>query len=164
MDLKTLILGAVLIALCILPIVLIKRSGKKARTNLQQSLNKLAKQNNSEISYFESFGDFIIGIDEIKKFVFFYKKANESTIEEVINLSDFKSCQVEKKKRALKSNNVNFLEIERLVLIFIPNSNDKNMIELEFYNINSGKQLTNELNSLEKWSEKLNKILKNKSK
>ena len=139
MDIKTAILGIVLIAISVFPIVLISRSGKKQKNSMIKSIKRIANQNNCEINFHEICSDFIIGIDDNKNHVFFYKKSNENIIEEVVNLAHYKSCQVEKKKRALKGSN-NFLELEKLELLFLPNSNEKNTISFEFYNYNSARQ------------------------
>ncbi len=160
MDIKLAILGAILIAMCIIPIILIIRSGKKVERHLIQSLKKIANQYGCKISLHETFGEQIIGIDEIKKYVFFYKKSNDNITSQVIELSNYQSCKVIKTKRALKGNNGNFSGIEKLELFFEPMSKEMNSISLEFSNVNDSNLLTDEIQLVEKWSNLINEKLK----
>ena len=160
MDFKLAILGAILIAICVIPVILIIRSSKKVERNLLQSLKRIAKQNNSHINLYDICGDAIIGIDENKNQIFFYKKTNETSNENVIELSKFQSCNISKTNRTLKKNSGNLTEIEKLELNFVPKSDDVNKISLEFFNVYESNQLSNEIQLIEKWSNLINNKLK----
>lgn len=162
MELKFVIIGAILLAICILPILLIIRSRKKAERQMMQSLTGIANQNNCKVSQYELCGDIAIGIDEIKNFVFFYNKTNGKASAQAVDLANYQSCKVMKTGRTIKSNNGNYTEIEKLELSFVPISKDKNAIILKFFNVDDSFQLNGELQAIERWSNLINKKLNKK--
>ncbi len=88
MNLDNIIIAAIAITICVVPFILMDRSRKKKQKRTLQSLINLANQKNCNISKYEICGDFIIGIDEIERFVFFFKKLEDKVVEQFINLAE----------------------------------------------------------------------------
>ncbi len=159
MNPYTVIAGAVLLAVCILPLFIIIRSRKKVENQMSKSLEKIANASNCQLSFKDLSGNFAIGIDDNKKFVFFFKNSKVAVIEESIELAKYKSCKVIKSSKTIKSGNGTYNEIEKLELNFIPKIKDNEEINLEFFNAEGSFQLNGELQVIEKWSNLINKRL-----
>lgn len=150
MGLGNIIIGAVLMATFVVPFVLAGRSNKKGKNQMLLSLRTIANQHNSSISIHEFCGDFVIGMDELKNFVFFYKKSEGKELTNYIDLSEMKSCHVHILRReSLKGADK---LIDKLDLSFTPHDRTKKVINLEFYNTEVSSVLTGELQAIEKWS------------
>jgi hypothetical protein len=162
MELKFVLIGAILLAICILPIILVIRSGKKAERKMKQSLTSIANQNNCQISQYELCGDIVIGLDEIKNFVFFHNRSNGKTTAQAIELANYQSCKIVKTSRTIKSNKGNYTEIEKLQLSFAPITKAGNEIILNFFIVDDSFQLNGELQVIEKWSNLINNRLNKK--
>lgn len=158
MDLGTIIIGTIGVALCSLPFVLTNLSKKKREKELVQTLKELAKQNGSEITQHETCGFYAIGIDERKNSVSFVANADDETTQQFINLSSIKSCKIQNISKLTTDNEK---IIDRLQLNFQYFDKKKRDIILEFYNSDINFLLTDEFDSIEKWETIINNMLKN---
>lgn len=148
MGLGNIIIGAVLLAAFVVPFALSGRNSKKRKKQMLLSLRAIANGHNSTISIHEFCGDFVIGMDEIKNFVFFYKKGEGNELKNYINLSEIKNCRVHNLRR---EGNKGAAVIDKLDLSFTPHDKTKKVIDLEFYNTDVSSVLTGELQAVEKW-------------
>lgn len=162
MDLGNTIIGAILIAICIVPIILMSRNRKKSEKKTLQSLINIANQQNCIVSKHEICGDFVIGIDETKNFVFFFKQKKEDPISQFIDLSEIQICQPVKSTRTIKSKDGNENITEKVKLSFIPINKGKAETRFELYD-EENTQLSGELQLVDKWSKQINDRLKNKN-
>lgn len=160
MNLDNIIIAAIAIAICVIPFILMGRSRKKKQKRTLQSLINLANQKNCKISKYEICGDFIIGIDETKRFLFFYKKLEDKVVEQFINLAEILSCRVKNTTRTVAYNNENQHVIDKVELGFIPYDKNKNEILLEFFDADTNMQLSGELQLVEQWFNLTNSYLK----
>jgi L-cysteine desulfidase len=159
MDLGTTIIGIICVALCAMPFVLTIGIRKKKEKQLLESIKDLAKQKNCEINHHEICGNYVIGIDEAKNFLFFQLNEKEKEKQQFVNLSTIKSCNVSNINRIIKNNKI----IERLNLEFTLFDKNRSNVVLEFYNVDLSCQLNGELQSIEKWNGLIKKRLdKNK--
>lgn len=161
-DLGTTIFGLIVMALCTLPFVIDYRNKKKKAKHLLQSLHVAAQQENCQISQHESCGDFTIGLDEQRNYVFFMKQKKDIGIFQNANLSEFNTCQTVKKTRTLKNNDKNVTITERVELRFSPENKSKSETRFELYDEALNKQLTGELQFAAKWSDQINRMLSSK--
>src|SRR5690606_22362027 len=69
MDTNSLIIGAVLIAICIIPLVLISRKGRQRTKQMKNGLAEIALKNNCKINKMGTTSNIAIGIDGTKKCV-----------------------------------------------------------------------------------------------
>lgn len=157
MDLGSALMGAIAIIICVLLYILLNRNKKKREKLFLQPLLKMAAQNNCQIHKHEIFGNFAIGMDETKNFVFFHKLANDEVIEQSVDLGEIQSCKVINTSRMLKSRDGGSQKvIDRLQLSFIPLTKTKPGIKMEFFNSEVSIRLNGELQLIEKWSKLIN--------
>lgn len=162
MELGSTIIGAIFIALCIVPVIFMSQRRNKRKKQMLQSILKSASHQNCNISRYEFCGDFGIGMDELKNFVFFYRQTKDKSTEKTVDLSMIQNCKLINAGRTLKSKNGNQTVIDRLDLLFIPVIRQKPEILLELYNSDDSTELTGELQFGEKWSKLINDKLLNK--
>jgi len=161
MNLGIPIILAIIIAICIVPFILMSRNSKKRERKTLQSIINIANQQDCTITKHEICGDFIIGIDETKNFVFFFKQLN-IVVEQFINLADIQNCKVKNTTSTVTNKHGNYNVIDKLELSFIPFDKKKKEITMEFFNADNSIQLVGELQSVEKWSNLINDCLKYK--
>lgn len=162
MDWGTAVIGIVTMALCTLPFVIDYRNRKKREKLLLLSLKNTAQQQNCNISQYESCGDFTLGLDEYKSFVFFIKQKKEGAISQYADLSEFHTCQVAKNTRTLKNKEGNVTITERVELCFVPKNKNTRETRFELYNAEINKQPSGEVPFADKWSNQINTRLKSK--
>ena len=162
MDTGSIIITAILIVVCIVPFVLMSTSRKKRERKTLQSLSDIANKQNCTISKHEIFDNFIIGVDETKKFVFFFKKLEDSVVEQYINLAEIQNCRVKTTAKTVEFNNSTQNIIHRIELAFTEFDKNKKDATLEFFNDEINIQLSGELQLAEKWSAQINDLLKTK--
>jgi hypothetical protein len=156
LDLGTAISGGIIFIVCMLPFILMYMKRKKNEKQFLQLLSTIAEQQNCQISQYDVFGMFGIGLDEVKNVVFFYRKTNDNINEYTVDLSGIKSCEVintgvmDNKQRVVDS----------LELSFIPVAKNNSIVKMVFFNSKTNIQLCGELQLIEKWSTIINNQLK----
>lgn len=156
MDMGTLLVVAIAVALFALPFILTIRSRKKKQRKLLQSLAAMADRYNSSIGQREFCGNYAIGMDPEGRFVFFEKKLKDRVEEQTVALSEVKQC----KPVNIGKNVGTERTIESLGLKFVPKDTGKPEQYLEFFNHEQSFQLSGELQSMEAWSQRINAGLK----
>lgn len=159
MDLGTTIIGAVLVIICAIPFVLVKKGGKTQKKQALQKLKTLAEQNNDGLGEYDVYNNMAIALNVLKTAVLFYKEADEVAEAYYLKLNDIKQCKVDAiyKPSKIKTNkNENIAE--KLVLCFYLKNGD--LINLEFYNVEKTLQITWEHFALEKWQKLIATLLK----
>src|SRR5690606_8216641 len=147
---------------CMVPFIIMYYYRVKKENKMLQSLESIAQQQNCKIDRYELCGDFALGIDENRNFVFFFKRKNEETIHQFVNLSEIQACQIVKKTRSPKAHNVNTLVIEQLELGFTPIKKSMEETRFELYNEETNTQLSGELQFAESWAKQITERLKSK--
>lgn len=156
------IIGTITMIICALPFVMVNNSKKKREKIFLQSLLEIAAQNNCQIYQHEILGNFAIGIDETKNFVFFYSQIKDKENKQYVDMSETQSCKVINTSRTFKNKDGNQKVIERLALSFVPTAKNKPEIIIEFFNADVSLRLNGELQLIEKWSNLINDRLKNR--
>ncbi|MBI2280357.1 MAG: hypothetical protein HYU68_06670 [Bacteroidetes bacterium] len=155
MDIGITITGAILIAICILPFVLMGRNSRKHEKLLFQSLSNIAAKQNCKITQHECCEEYIIGIDETSNFLFFFKRIKDKEISKQINLADIQSCKIVKTSRSSDNE-----KIDKLELSLLPSLKNKANIILELYNSDERMHLGDDFLLIERWAKKINELLK----
>lgn len=153
------IIGIIIIALIFLPFILISRSRIIKTKQIQRTLSDFALQHGCQVSQQELCSDFIIGIDEVKNYVFFIKRDDYRYHSNFVNLADFNNCKLINIGRSVGRDS-SYKVIERLELCFVPKEKDGKEILFEFYNAEKRSQLNDELQCIEKWSKLINSSMK----
>jgi hypothetical protein len=162
MDWGTALVGLIMILICIIPFVIMYYNRVKKENRMLHSLNEIAQQHNCKIGQHEFCGDYVIGIDENRNFVFFFKQKKEEAISQFIDLSEIQTCQMVKKTRNVKNDIGNLSIIERVELSFTPTNKNKGETRFELYDEEIHMQLSGELQFVDKWTKQINDRLKNK--
>jgi hypothetical protein len=163
MDSGTTITGAIITALCIVPFAIIHYKKVKEENNKLHSLKQFASQHNCKISKHEFCGDFVIGLDEIRNFVFLYKGNKGKITSQFMNLNEIQICKAEKSTRSINSKEPNMVITERISLRFIPANSSKRETKFELYNEETNPMLNGEIALVDNWAKKINDQLKNKN-
>ena len=160
MDSGTLIVGAIMIVICILPFILINNSIKKQKKQLLQSLSGLATQQNCKITQHELGSNLAIGMDENADFLFFFRRVKDKEIVQHIDLKDIQNCKVLNTSRTVRNSKENYQVTDKLELCVTPKAKSRPDILLEFYNSDENSQLDGELQLIEKWTKIINDKVK----
>jgi len=161
MDLDIAILGVVLTAICVLPFVWLHRIKKKGENNLLKSLADFAAKHNCSISKKQVHRDFVLGMDENKGCICFYKKSKDEEVSEFIDLAGVKTCKVINTHMVFNTHDGARKVVEKLELSFEP-AGSGSAVTLELYDMYKNVQLSGELQLIEEWADLVNKRLKNK--
>ena len=163
MDWGTAIIGLISILICIFPIVIMHYNRVKKENKMLQTLNENAQHHNCIISQSECCGNFVLGLDESRNFVFFFQQKKEDAVSEFVDLSEIQTCQVVKKTRNIKDDDENIAIIERVELSFIPENKSNGETRFEIFDAEINIQLNGELQLVDKWLKKINDHLRNKN-
>ena len=152
MDLSVSLIGAVLVALTILPFILVARSRKKkARLWFQKLANGASAQNN-EISLHEISGRIIMGMDQKAKALFYLKPEQEAAEVQSIDLNAIAACKVFKVSRTVGENGSQQSYLGQVGLRFIPRKKAEAESRWLLYDSEEDMQLSVELQFAEKWA------------
>jgi hypothetical protein len=152
MEPGIIIIGLLTIGVCTLPFILSFINIHRNRNQLLSSLNQLARQYHGKIHLFEICGNFIIGIDEEKNYLFFQQKADGEVKSQFIDLSKIVNCMLCNNSRPGPQGKI----VERLALHLAPRHKGKQFLEIEFYNCQHSYKLNGELQLIEKWHKLIN--------
>ena len=155
MDIKSTFIGIILIAICVLPIIVLSiKKNRKIRKNRQLLFN-FAKEKGCIIHQYEICGNYLIGLDEVKNFVFFETKDMQ-----FVDLSEIKNCTIRNFSKRVEGKSGSYSIPDSLSLCFIPKN--KNISEecFEFFSSENNSQLVGELQSIEKWHKIISERLK----
>jgi hypothetical protein len=161
MDLVNFLILAIALGLLASPLLFISRNRKKREKKMLQLVADIAQKHGGTIVYHDFCGDFVIGFDNVKSLVFFYKKEENKQLEQYVNLADFQKCTIINVGKSVVNKLGNYKVIDLLALNFVPQLKTKNEVRFEFYNAEKNTQISGELQLIEKWSKMLNDHLKN---
>lgn len=148
MDSGTTIIGLMFLLFCVIIFMVMISNNRKKEKRLLQSLEKLAKENNCKIVQFDIWNHSVIGIDDATSVLFAIRNAKEESITSRVDLSEIRSCRIDKTCRESVDN-----EIEKLQLVFTNKNKNRPDTLLHFYNreYDTG-SLSGELQLIEKWN------------
>jgi len=151
MDLQTVILAVVTIALSLSPFFLSWVFSQRKANAVLAKLQNVARSSGSTIQEHETCGNYAIGIDASKKMLFFMKKGGELSSSQAINLTKVLQCKKIHEGRTVKDGGSQYTVVDRLGLHFIFRDPSVLDIQLEFFNIKTDIKPSGELQSMEKW-------------
>ncbi|WP_372947839.1 hypothetical protein [Mariniphaga sp.] len=161
MDLGTIIITFIFIAIVTIPFVLTGYSKKRKKKNLLRKLTEIAGNEGGTISQHEFCSNFVIGLDEMANHLYFYKKGENMEIAKSINLREFKICRLLNTNRTIGEKKSSYSVIDKLELCFYPNDKNRPDESLEIYNDEyDSLTLSGELQLAEKWEKLLNERMK----
>jgi hypothetical protein len=159
MELSTLMVVVVFMAICVLPFVIAYFKGKKKDAQMVKTLNDFAHEHQCNINEFELCGDFALGVDTQRSFLFFIKNKKMETISQFVDLTRMRSCEPIKQRRDVEMDHETMSIVERVELAFSPNGNSS-VISLDLFDERVNDRLTGELQFVETWSKRISNYLK----
>jgi hypothetical protein len=136
------------------------RSKNKRRKQLLQAMSMNAEEHNCKITTHDFCANFVIGLDENRKTLFFFKETGGIAISRNIALNKIKHCQILNTSKSIKGNQGTYREIDKLGFSFIPTARNSPSISLEIYDYEESLPLSGELQLIDKWVKNINNILK----
>lgn len=161
MNLGTAIVGAIFIAIFMLPFIFMLNGRKKKEKQLMQSILTVASNHNCKISQQDISEEFAIGLDETLNQLFFLKKTTEKEIAQHVNLGEIKSCKVIKTEHFTGNKEDSSKLIDKLDLHFSFLDRKNSDISFVFYDSEENFGMDGEIQMIEKWSKIVNDRLKN---
>ncbi|EGV43936.1 hypothetical protein BZARG_2358 [Bizionia argentinensis JUB59] len=154
MDSNTLIMGLIIIAVIIVPIMFIQMSQNGKKKKAKNTFIAEAKSNNVHVSEMDFWGTYYaIAIDKDENKLVYSKKTEEETEEETewitADLSSVTDCFIQKTDKTIQNKTTSKIETERIDLVL--RTNGQKDYVLEFYNIDVNFEMTTERALLEKW-------------
>ncbi|MEA4935944.1 MAG: hypothetical protein VB102_04785 [Paludibacter sp.] len=160
MDFILIFIVFIMILMFVMMFILPSIGSKRTQKRMQLALNTMAEKYNASVTRFTIMGDSIIGLDEDKNLVLFYKLIDNNEISNVVDLNEMRDCKIVNEKKTIKSKTENFNKLERLGLQFIATDKSKSDVILEFYHAKDRLQLNFDIKTLEQWSDLLSMRLK----
>lgn len=155
-DFGTLLIGSLTVAICAIPFVLIIGGRKNREKQMMRLLQTMAAQHNCQIGQREFCGNYLLGMDQMGRYVFFHQRDKETMEERAVDLMEIAACKPITIGRKIAGERI----VERLGLEFVPIDLATPEITLELYNNDHSFQLRGELQSMEKWTRLINDWLK----
>ena len=147
MDINIIIISAIIIAICVLPVIAFSRKQKKKKQHFANILSKIAETKERKIKSYEISAPIAIGLTENDEyFVYYHKHENGNEEQACILLSDIKQCNMVTSSRASGSGNIG-----KLSLTFESYDKSKPDITLDFFDAAESFLLRGELEFVEKW-------------
>ena len=145
MDLNIIIMSAVIIAICLLPMFFLSRKQSQKKKQIKNILSTIAKTKSGELASHEMCGHVAIGMtNNDEAFVFYKKHEDGSESKSCVLLSEVKHCAIV--RTSTSSGNIG-----KLVLNFEMVDKTKSDISIELFNASESFQLAGELQLVEKW-------------
>lgn len=155
MDLGTLIIATILVALCLLPFLLIGNTIRKKRKNLERAFAQFAVERNCQIAEHEICGEIILGYAK-DKYAFVFLRQKKTNVESwFIPLIEVQNCTALKSNKSIKAASGTYTVIDRLALQLDFKDKNRPDCTLEFYSLENGLQLDGELQLLDKWAQSI---------
>lgn len=142
----TYLIGIILIAAIVLPIVLLNYKNNKKNAVIRKEYSEMTKSAN--IANQERWNGHLIAIDKIDKKCYFIHQEDIACETQIIDLTEYSSCRV------ITSSSLGSVStsVEMVELVFTPKTKEKENINLVFYNADTdGFTLNGELQSAERW-------------
>ena len=157
MDTSTTIIGLVILALFVIPVMLLSRSGKNKSKRLLNDLKSEALNNELVISDCDSWNESALGIDEQNNKIIFIDDSHGGREVKIFSLKDVKEF---KTFPALTNKNYQYDDYEKenkLALSFIFKERLKSNIDITFFIAGFSRLSKNEAHLFEKWADIISK-------
>jgi hypothetical protein len=160
-DLATIIIVTIALALFILPITYYEIFVKRKTKKFTAYFHELASTNSIKLSQFDVWRDsYAIGIDNETKHLFYLKQKNGQDDYMLIDLSKVKRCRISIKDDRLKTPDGIQNVIVQVELHIEFHSTEKPNLTVSFFTKKDGYSVSEEVSLAEKWSRTINNKLK----
>jgi hypothetical protein len=151
MDIATILIGVMVLLICVVPFIIMRKNKKKKAIESKEVISQLAAKSNSNVDEYDRWNKTIIGIDHLNRKLFFIRKIKDKEIQHEIDLSGVQMARVINSHRGAIDGN--YIVIQKLQLGLISKDKDKPETLLEFYNADyDSLTIMEELQLAEKWA------------
>jgi preprotein translocase subunit YajC len=158
MDTGFAVMGIILLLLCVLPFIIIRKNRKKRDKKYKETISSLAGESNNQIDLYDGWKSTIIGLDSLNRKLFFLRKVGDKDVHIVVDLADIHGSKVLNTRWSLKGESNGMTQ--KLELGLTPREKSKPIIRLEFFNADcDGLTMMDELLIAEKWSALINSTI-----
>ncbi|WP_266203384.1 hypothetical protein [Pontibacter kalidii] len=153
MDLTTIVIGCLALAVFIVPIMYLQRKQKEKTGKASAEFLAMGEQQQVRLAKYELWNDrYGIGLDEEQKKLFYLRKDDAQEQKLLLNLADFKKSSVSSASR-----DVNGTKVFDLIELRLTSRNAKHSeLRLEVYDKEVSIMLSGELQLAEKWNTLIN--------
>ena len=158
MDTGFAVMGIILLLLCVLPFIIIRKNRQKRDKKYKETISSLARESNNQIDLYDGWKSTIIGLDSLNRKLFFLRKVGDKDVHIVVDLADIHGSKVLNTRWSLKGESNGMTQ--KLELGLTPREKSKPIIRLEFFNADcDGLTMMDELLIAEKWSALINSTI-----
>jgi hypothetical protein len=162
MELGMIATAAVLTSIVVVPFIFMITSSKKHKNQLKNGLKQLAATQNASLKISTMYLNFAIGIDEITRQIYFFKKIDNSEICKVIDLNQVSTCGISNQSKSIKIEKRTQEIIEKVALLF----EFKDATAPEYFKLfddNKSLQLNGALAIFQEWKTTVTALLANET-
>ena len=145
MNTSLIIVCSIMVCVIFSPYFLFNMSKNSHKSQIKNVLLK----NNLKIAQSETWASFYIGIDEIQKKLIFLIFKGKEVEEQIIDIKNVKECQIVEKRKFFKIKDKQDSVLEHLNLHL--NLNNRQVLDLVFFDTNLNYKEDFELKRIEKW-------------
>ena len=152
MDLSTTIIGLLILALFMLPVILISRAGKSKGKKAEKELFSESSKNELIISEKALWDEQAIGIDTAKNKIIYLDWSGPERTDYIFELKDVKTFESEPSPEERNKTDFSYKRVERLGLRFCFKDSARKDVKITFYIAGTGQQINDQVKLFEKWS------------
>lgn len=156
MDTSSIIIGLVILAVFIGPIVLLHLARRKRERRQMVQFEQYVQSKGLQLTDRELWNHYGIGIDAPQQQLFYTKQHLDENREHLIGLADIASCETTREMTLpTTGKSEDDKVLDRLQLLIRFKDARKEPVHLEFYNRDESTGLSNELELTEKWRKRI---------
>jgi len=157
MDSNSVMIGAIIALIIIIPLFIIQTSQKRQKNNSRKGFMEEASKHHLQVKTPDFWGTYYaMAMDETANKLIYSKIVEAEHQITIVNLSSVDSCEIVRTQRTFKNKTSTKIETDKIDLVVTYKSKNKDV--LEFYNVDVNFEMSNEIALLDKW----NSIIKSK--
>lgn len=157
MEISSIIYGLLILLACLSPFIIIAQLKSNKRNKEINEFKKYGYKYGIELTDVDQWPNHLIGLDSLKKKILFVEKYPNQHEEIILNLNDYKSCELIRKDLGSGAN----ASIDRIQLSFI-SKKDKASTVVQFYDSEKNSAMYFELGLAKKWCTLVNDSIQGK--
>lgn len=151
MDLVTIFIAIISLLICSLPFWFVFRNRKKNEKKIISEFSLMANGKPFILSKFEMLPDLAFGMDTSSKILYFKKTTRGESHKNVIDLSQFASCELLQTNRPVGSHGNTHMIPDLISFRFVPKDKQHEQVKLLIYKSEESGPLTGELQMAKEW-------------
>lgn len=152
MDMASALVAFLSIAAFTLPFIYLSRVQSKKKKQILSFINSKAAEHKLTLDQMDYWNQqYVIGLDEGKKSLIYFKKSNDTWQEQVVNLNDYQRCIIRDSHKKNQGAITNGHGAANLQLVLLPKTPNVSEIGLDFFDRSESLSLNGEWLLIDKW-------------